>query len=429
MRPTRCAIRIHRRPLPSIAGLAVSIAVTLSAAGIALAQDAPAPAPAATGKDNATGVQKIPIGYLKQAVKAPLPLSALDLPPDDDGLAGARLGIRDNATTGRFLKQDYALAETTVPVGGDAVAALDKMVADGVHFVVVDAPAETLVALADAAKGKDVLLFNMSAEDDALRGESCRANVLHTAPSRAMLADALAQYLMWKRWSDWVLIRGSHPSDEAMAAAYRRAATRYGAKIAEERLYEDTGSARRTDSGHIQVQKQMPVFTQGIEEGQIIVVADQSQIFGEYLPYRTWQPSLVAGDAGLSPVTWHPAFEQWGGSQLQSRFERTAKRHMRPLDYQAWMAVRTVGEAATRAKSGDFQPISDFIHGPEFGLAAFKGQGLTYRKWDGQLRQPILLATQKLPVTVSPQEGYLHRVNELDTLGFDEPETTCHFDQ
>jgi ABC transporter substrate binding protein (PQQ-dependent alcohol dehydrogenase system) len=378
-------------------------------------------APAAQPQD----VAALKIGYLRQAVKAPLPLSALDIPPDDDGLAGARLAIRDNATTGRFMKQDFQLVEAEVPVGGDAVAALKKMVGDGARFVVLDAPAETVVALADAVKGEDVLLFNAAAADDALRGESCRANVLHTAPSRAMLADALAQYLMWKQWDQWFLIRGSHPADQLLADAYRRAATRFGGKIVEERVYEDTGSARRTDSGHVQVQKQMPVFTQEAESHDIIVVADESQVFGEYLPYRTWEPSLVVGSAGLTATSWHPAFEQWGASQLQSRFQRAAKRTMRPLDYQAWMAIRAIGEGATRTKSVAFAPIRDFIRGPGFGLAAFKGQGLTFRAWDGQLRQPIILATQKLPVTVSPQEGYLHRVNELDTLGFDEPETTC----
>ena len=65
------------------------------------------------------------------------------------------------------------------------------------------------------------------------------------------------------------------------------------------------------------------------------------------------------------------------------------------------------------------------MRSPEFELAAFKGQKLTYRAWNGQLRQPILLATAKILVTISPQQGFLHQLTELDTLGVDKPETKC----
>lgn len=405
---------------------AALVAAALASATLpAAAQDAaPAsPTPPSPAKP-AADVANVKIGVLKQAVDAPTPLSLLDIPPADDGFSGARLAAEDNNTTGRFMKQHFDIVEVEVPVGGDAVAALKDLLAADVHFVVTLAPADTVLALADAA-GDEALILNAGAPDDRLRGEDCRANVLHLGPSRAMLADALAQYLMWKRWDEWFLIRGSHPNDQLWAAALQRAATRFGAKIVEERVYEDTGGSRRTDSGHVQVQKQIPVFTQRAEDHDVIVVADESEIFGEYLPYRTWEPSLVTGSAGLVPVSWHPAHEQWGATQLQNRFVKKNNRTMRPLDYQAWMAVRTIGEAATRTKSVEYAPVRDYIKGPDFNLAAFKGQALTFRPWDGQLRQPVILGTPKLPVTVSPQEGYLHKVTELDTLGFDQPESAC----
>ena len=308
---------------------AALVAVALASATLpATAQDASPTAPAAAAKP-AAEVANVKIGVLKQLVDAPKPLSLLDIPPADDGFSGARLAAEDNNTTGRFMKQHFDIVEVEVPVGGDAVAALRDLMADGVHFIVTLAPAETVLALADAA-GSEALILNAGAPDDRLRGEDCRLNVLHLGPSRAMLADALAQYLMWKRWDEWFLIRGSHPNDALWAAALQRAATRFGAKVVEERVYEDTGGSRRTDSGHVQVQKQIPVFTQRAEEHDVIVVADESEIFGEYLPYRTWEPSLVTGSAGLVPVSWHPAHEQWGATQLQSRFVKKNNRTMRP---------------------------------------------------------------------------------------------------
>jgi ABC transporter substrate binding protein (PQQ-dependent alcohol dehydrogenase system) len=133
----------------------------------------------------------------------------------------------------------------------------------------------------------------------------------------------------------------------------------------------------------------------------------------------------VAGTQGLVATSWHPALEQWGATQFQNRFLQLAHRTMRPLDYDVWVAVRSIGEAATRAPSSAAKDIIARLKSAEFELAAFKGRKLTYRAWNGQLRQPILVSTAKLPVTVSPQPGFLHQFSELDTLGIDKPESVC----
>jgi ABC transporter substrate binding protein (PQQ-dependent alcohol dehydrogenase system) len=134
----------------------------------------------------------------------------------------------------------------------------------------------------------------------------------------------------------------------------------------------------------------------------------------------------VAGSAGLVPTSWHASHGQWGALQLQSRFQKRFSRFMSPRDMQAWSAVRMIGESATRAGSTQPASISAFLKGPDFALAAFKGQKLTLRDWNLQLRQPILLVDGRMVVSVSPQEGFLHQVSELDTLGFDRPETKCN---
>jgi ABC transporter substrate binding protein (PQQ-dependent alcohol dehydrogenase system) len=386
-----------------------------------------AKSPAQPAKPVAADVTEVPIGYLKQEVKRPIPLSRLHVEPDDYGIAGAEMALKDNNTTGRFTKQAFTLDVERVPVGGDAVAALKHLVDSGHHFILVDAPAATLLQLADAVANKDVLLINVRSEDETLRQENCRANVLHTAPDRYMLADALAQYLVWKKWQRWFVVTGMFPNDRAYLRAIERAAGRFGGTIVEEREYKETPGARRSDTGQMQIQRQMPVFTQGAPDYDVLIVADESDVFGPYLPYRTWDPRPVAGTAGLTAMSWHPAHEQWGATQMQNRFQRYAKRFMWPVDYQAWIAVRAIGEGATRAHSADYVPVNALIRSKDLDLAAFKGQKVTFRPWDGQLRQPIIIAGPDLPVSVSPQEGFLHRGAEVDTLGVDEPETKCKF--
>ena len=397
-----------------------TIHILLAALTVALAAPAgaQAPDPAATPQ-----VQTVRLAVLRVDTPGLPPISRLDLPPDDLGFAGAALGTDDNDTTGRFMGQDFETA-TVAATPDTALADLDGLIDDGAQFVVVLADDATTLALADRA-GDRALILNARARGDALRGADCRANLIHVAPSHAMLTDALAQFLVWKKWPRWFLIPGSHPADKALAAAWRRSAAKFGARIVEEREFTDTGGARRTDTGHVQVQAQLPVFTQRAPDHDVVVAADEAGIFAGYLPYQTWDPRPVTGSAGLVPRTWHPAMEAWGATQFQNRFERLAKRPMRDEDYQAWLAVRMVGEAATRARTADPAALREFMLSPDFEVAGFKGQKLTVRDWDHQLRQPILLTTGLLMASVSPQDAYLHKVTALDTLGIDRPETEC----
>ncbi|HTV34527.1 MAG TPA: ABC transporter substrate-binding protein [Methylocella sp.] len=367
---------------------------------------------------------ELKIGFIR-APHSRETISILDIPAPDDGIAGAHLGIEDNNTTGRFLGQLYTIEDRPLAPGSEPAAVLNGLVARGIHFVLADLPAPALLDLSDAAKGKDVLIFNTSAPEDSLREENCRANVFHVAPSYAMLADGLAQYLVWKKWNRWLLIKGSHDEDEIYAAALRHAARKFGAKIVEERIFEDKGGGRRSDSGSVQTQRLMPVVTQEAAPYDVLVAADESEVFAKYLPYHTWDARPVAGSAGLEPMSWDASHEQWGAIQLQNRFRKLAFRGMNARDNNAWVAVRMIGEAAARTNSNDPQTIRDYLTSSDFSIAAFKGQKQTLRHWNQQLRQPILLGDGRMIVSVSPQEGFLHQVSELDTLGYDEPETKC----
>ena len=366
----------------------------------------------------------IQIAYITQVTDRAPPLSLLDTTPTDEGVQGARLGLSDNNTTGSFTQQKFVLSETIVPRGEDVTVAFRKLVEDGQKILVADLPAVALLAIADLPEAKGTLIFNVQAEDDSLRGAQCRANMLHVIPNRAMLTDALAQYLSWKQWKRWFLVSGTGEADKLYAEAIRRSARKFGARIVEEKSYDGGSTARRTDTGHALIQKQMPVLTQGADY-DVLVVADESDLFGEYLPYRSFRPRPVAGTQGLIATSWHRTHEQWGGTQLHNRFEKQAGRPMTERDYTAWLAVRSVGEAATRTMKADAASLDAFIRGGDFGVAGFKGQKLSFRAWDGQLRQPVLLAASRTLVSVSPQEGFLHQRTELDTLGFDEPETQC----
>ncbi len=334
----------------------------------------------------------------------------------DDGIAGARLAIDDNNTTGKFLGQSFSLDEITVADTADPAAAVHGLTGRGRRFIISLLPADQVVKAADGGG----ILVNAAALDDRLRGPDCRANLLHTMPSRAMLTDALAQYLVLKRWTKWFLTLGATPADLAFADDLRRSAKRFGARIIAEKPW--------TFDADSKPESEVPVFTQGADY-DVVATADEGGAFGQLLPYRTWLPRPVVGTSGLVPAAWDATAEDWGAIQLQNRFRKLAGRPMTSVDYAAWLAVRAIGEAASRARSGDADAIAASLRAEDFTVAGFKGRKLSFRPWDGQMRQPIFLSAANGVVAVAPVDGFMHPRTELDSLGVDQPETQCRKDQ
>lgn len=364
----------------------------------------------------------IDIVFLKQVVERPPVLSNILPPPADSGAAGARLGVDDSNTTGRFLDHRYGLVEATVDTAAEALATARAAVATGRRLIVADVPRASLLALAaDPALRNGTVIINSGAADDALRSTQCRTGLLHTLPSRAMLADALGQFLTGRRWNKWLLLRGPRAEDIAITRAYERTAKRFGARIVDTREWTFDTDLRRT------AQQELPLFTQA-RDYDVTLVADEIGDVGEYVPYNTWLPRPVAGTQGLTATGWHAVVEQWGARQLQNRFREQAGRAMNDRDYAAWLAVRALAEAVTRTGSTNAATLYAYLLSDDFEIAAFKGRSLTFRNWNGQLRQPIPLVQPRAVVAQAPFTGFLHPRTELDTLGYDEPEVQCNFE-
>ncbi len=368
----------------------------------------------------------VPIVFLSRAEEPRLPLSFIDPVVEDPGVWGARLAIKDNQTTGSFLGHRYELVEDVIPAEADIATAFAGHVAAGQRIFIADLRRDDLLTIARLPESADTLIFNGRIGDDDLRVETCFPQVFHTALSRAMRADALIQFLVWKKWTDVFLLAGSTEGDQAYAAALRRSIKKFGADLVAEESYAYDPIARRTDSGHIQVQRQMPLATQAAgDDYDVLLAVDENEIFGEYLPFNTYAPRPVAGTHGLVPTSWHRVQEQWGSTQFQRRFTKIAGRWMEERDYGAWLGVRSVGEAVTRTGSPEPKALRGYLRGPGFALGAFKGVGLSFRPWNQQMRQPVLLVNKRVLVSVSPQPGFLHQRTPLDSLGYDQPETDC----
>ncbi len=402
--------------------LLAPLALSLGLCGLAPAS-AQGPAQAQEPAAPAIPPSETHIGLIYRPEPAPSSYDA-EAVPEDEGVAGARMAVKDNNNTGRFTKQTYVLDEVALTGNQDGVAAARDLVGRGIRYLVVALPAAELLAIADALKGQGVTIFNIAAPDDRLRGADCRRSVFHVLPSRAMQTDALAQFFTLMRWRKMFLIVGPQENDRLYAEAFKNSAKKFALKINAEKPWTFGPLAKAR--GDTPTRSEAMVFTRGLDY-DIAVVADEAGDWGDYVPFRTVDPRPVAGTQGLIATTWHPMLETWGAAQAQNRFRRQSGRLMRPLDYQAWAAVRSVGEAATQKKTADPAVLAPYFADPAFSLPAYKGVSLSYRPWDHQLRQPIIVVQPKAMVSVAPEQGFTHQRTPLDTLGIDLPETTCKF--
>jgi ABC transporter substrate binding protein (PQQ-dependent alcohol dehydrogenase system) len=338
-------------------------------------------------------------------------------------VAGAQVALDEAQALTRVLKTDFALERINVTSPAEvAGAVLQARAASGIHFFIVDAPAEAFEPLADAVKGRDILIFNATAADDTLRRNLCAAEFVHTVPSLAMSVDALTQYLVSRKWRDILVFEGPLPADAAMVKALENSAKKFGARVVARREFKPGTDPRERE-------KNDPALLSAINRDyDVVFVADHAFDFARQVPYHTVRARPVVGSIDLEPAAWHWTWEHNGAPQVNSRFQKLTGRHMEGADWAAWIAVKMVVQSILRTRSADFGEQRKFILG-DASFDGNKGLAVSVRPWDHQLRQAVLLAAPYSVIASAPVEGFLHKTNDLDTLGDDEPESPCHLNR
>jgi len=340
------------------------------------------------------------------------------LPPDADKATelgrGAALGLDDaNALATLFGKR--LRLETEVDRGdGQAGRALARA---GALAVVGGAGPGGGEALLQAAGGGAPVL-NVGAPDDRLRNEGCDRRAFHLTPSVSMYVDALAQVLIEQRkLARWALVGdGSPRGGEIEAAARRSVAGRGGTVIAEAAAADIVLLA---------------VDDRGVDAALARAIADGRR------------PDRIAGvgeaglrlplerAAGLWALGWHYELERFSARELNGRFRRRFNAPLAEASWAAWAAVKLAGEAVVRTGAGDGAALVAFMESaPPFD--GHKGEALTFRKWDHQLRQPLYVVGTRKREEVGGAVGPYAVLADvggknLDALGTTMAESRCRF--
>jgi len=333
--------------------------------------------------------------------------------------AGAEVAIADSNFVLASAGLKVVLRDVRFDNAQQAKTQIVAMAKQGVRHFLLDLPGAAVAQLSKALQTTDVLLFNVSAQQDSLRRADCSANLFHTLPDESMMADATAQFLIAHKWTKVLLLTGTAAADASRVSATRQAIKRYGIRVVADKTFKLSNDPRERDQGNV------ALLTAGIDADAVWVV-DADGEFARDVPYHVNLPRPVVGSAGLVAEAWQSSWERYGALQLSRRFRKAAGRPMAGTDWAAWIATKAIIEVAL--KLPDARQHRRALRSPDLALDGYKGARLSFRPWDQQLRQPVFLAHGGIGggiAGVAPIDGFLHPINNLDTLGADEKESPC----
>jgi ABC transporter substrate binding protein (PQQ-dependent alcohol dehydrogenase system) len=334
-------------------------------------------------------------------------------------LPAAELALADSAAAGAAMGVKFTLLRRTLAKGEDPSAALHALNSQsGIAAAILDLPLDDMLAAALGSAARPLIMFNARHQEMDLRQRACRTNLFHTMPSLDMLTDGLAQGLIARNWTRILVLEGETPGDAAFSKSFQESARKFGLSIVDVRHFVLGNDPRQRERNNVRL------LTGGAHY-DVVFIADTMREFAPFVPYNTMDPRPVIGSEGLVPLAWHIYWERHGAPQLNRRFAKRTGRPMTDQDWAVWVAVRAIAEAMVQNRKTPERPLTEALLDPNLTLELYKGFPGSFRPWNRQLRQPILLATPNAVVGLTPVEGALHQFNTLDTLGIDEPQFHC----
>lgn len=336
-------------------------------------------------------------------------------------ISGVKAAVKGSKIPGRAAGLKFKLVERTLAPGDqveDVVQTQLATIPDSVF--ILDLPLQDMELLATAfAESAETVMFNIRQPSDALRAEKCSPALFHTIASAAMHTDAITQYLSAMNWRNILVLASASEEDRATAKAFTISAKKFGLKITAAREFVNSNDPRERE-------KNRPRLLTSDADYDVIFLADQEGEFGRYLAYNAFHARPVVGAEGLRPASWHWTWERNGAPQLNQRIRKFAKGNPASEDWAGWVAVRSVVQAAIKSASVHPADLRQALRSDDFTIDLYKVGPGSFRSWDQQLRQPILLHTHNAVIGTAPFEGFLHPISSFDTLGFDEPENRCN---
>lgn len=329
--------------------------------------------------------------------------------------AGAALAVRDILAIARATGISVKLDEKILTPDADVAQAVRDAGPD--IAIVADLAGLDLLAAAKSAAGQ-IAVFNIRDDTDALRRDACALSLFHIPASITGQTDALAQFVVRHNWRHVLLLTGPQSEDRILADAFTVSSAKFGAKIVADKPFVMGNDPRKREQNSVALMSYADDF-------DVAFVADTARDFGRAVPYLLARPRPVVGSVGLMAADWDALADRFGAPQVNNRFAKFAGRPMTSLDWAAWVSVRAVVEAVARKNAVTAADVVARLADGSVQLDVGKGVAASFRAWDHQLRQPVMLRTAEAVIDYAPIDGFLHQVTTLDTLGLGPGDVPC----
>ena len=335
-------------------------------------------------------------------------------------VAGAELGLKDIKPFQRMAKVNFELLTKSIKDTENIGEIIyNHILENNIKIIITDLPKNELLKVVTKVSDLNISLMNISERDNSIRSEQCHENLFHIIPSNRMLTDSLAQYLSDKKWRKVLILTGPLKEDEEKSNSFKESAKQFGLKVVDERKFLLGNDPRARDQNDLD-------FLTGSNKYDAVYISDTHREFSYKVPFATQQPAAVVGSAGLIARAWHWSYLRHGAPQVHGRFERMHNRRMTEENWASWVAMRMIAEALVRFKSDEKETnLNEVFNNPQFKIGGSKGPALTFRPWNRQLRQTIMISSENWVTSIAPLEGFVHRDNNLDTIGMDAKTSNC----
>lgn len=364
---------------------------------------------------------------------------------------GARMGEEEHAFNAELFGFEFAVDIERASGAEAVIAAADRLVEGGALAVAGGFDSLEASALSRWSVERGVPFLNIGSSDDRLRNDLCAPTSFHIEASAAMYLDALAGWYVRSGFRNWFVVVGdsSEAPQQLERLQWSLNERHFGARIAGRTSYSSgdridpmVAAIRRANADLVvlllSAADQLLVLEQLEAAGIRALVAGfpypEAQTRAFMLASRSAAPQLGSDHRILA---WEPTLDAYGAREFNARFMAMFGVPMEPTAWATYQAVKVVFEAATLGGSATPLDVATFISSPRGVFDVWKGIGVSFRAWDGQLRQSLYLSkispTRDEPFSLALLVGELPAiympgtdpVERLDQLGDPQSRSSC----
>lgn len=365
-----------------------------------------------------------------------------------NGVAAAGLAAEEANYVAEAFGKVVRLLPEKAASPDDAARKAMKLIRQGGAKAILGGGDDSLTqAIQEASTREGIVFLNTMSRSEALRGAKCHRLAFHIEASLAMYTDAMGQWLVRRaKQPRWGFLTPDSESGAEMERLAKRALRRHGGTAVAREVVPASGRdyraalAKLAKAGpdvviiNLSGPPLLTALAQFMELGLEVHVAGAAM---ETLEFWQAEPTRLTG---VWPSLWSYEFRKYSGRELNKRL---AARLGHPAASHAWAsytAMKAVWEAVLKSGGIDTASLVSFFEKGR-GVDAHKGQPLTFRPWDHQLRQPLMIVQSKVPPKDAKRWDIFKLLGEvplrgtpgksraavLDTLGLSAAESKCHF--